>query len=186
MENHISEYRLELDTALREIDPRQVEYLADLLFNKHRGKKGKVYTMGNGGSAATASHFANDLTKAAGIPTICISDMTPTTLAYMNDEGMNYMFNNALYDLGVREYDTVIFFSCSGESKNITTAIRWLEKPKTAVAFTGNQENTILEMLKRENTIRAMANRIEIQEDVHLIVCHIIVTMIQELRRQDS
>lgn len=182
MDNHISEYKLELDTALREIDPRQVEFIAEFLWNKHGEKKGKVYTMGNGGSAATASHFANDLTKACSVPAICISDMTPTTLAYMNDDGVEFMFRNALEDLGVKNRDTVIAFSCSGESLNITTALT-----QDTIVFTGDKGvNPLLRIVKDKFIVRAMANRIEIQEDVHLIVCHMIVTMIQELRRQDS
>ena len=62
------------------------------LLRSTRARGGTIFVAGNGGSAATASHFANDLVKMGGVRAISLPDATPTILAYGNDNGWGFMF----------------------------------------------------------------------------------------------
>lgn len=130
-----------------------------------------VYTFGNGGSHSTASHFACDLLKACGIKAICISDMIPSTYAYNNDEGAQFMFSEILDLLGDSE-DVVIAFSCSGNSINIVEALSQWPFGKN-VLFTGETGGHAEE--SADIVIKVYNDNIRIQESAHLAYCHAIV-----------
>ena len=82
---------------------------------------------GNGGSAATASHWVNDLCKAtrcAGRPLVratCLSDNTSWLTALANDEGYERVFAAQLENLG-RPGDVLVMISASGNSPNLLAA----------------------------------------------------------------
>ena len=152
------------DTLLK-LDEKAIAEAVEILYNcRKRGNT--VYTFGNGGSAATASHFANDLLKMCDVKALCISDMTPTTLAYGNDDGWENMFKNPLIRMGIPG-DVVVAFSCSGKSINV---LRGLEDPEAHQIFlTGNGNyNT------NRTDICVPHPDIKVQEDVHLAICHAI------------
>jgi D-sedoheptulose 7-phosphate isomerase len=142
-----------------------------------RAAGGTVWLAGNGGSAATASHFANDLTKMAKVKALAISDFTATTLAYGNDDGWEQMFANALQvHIGLK--DAVLGISCSGNSKNI---ISFLSAARTRfkIGFTG-PDQSLMSKMGVDVLVRAMANEITVQEDVHSIVCHAIAGALRD------
>lgn len=80
-----------------------------------------IWICGNGGSASTAEHFANDLVK-KGYPAIALSANTSLITMIANDYGYKYIFSNQLRVFGHTD-DLVITISCSGTSKNIKEAI---------------------------------------------------------------
>ena len=80
--------------------------------------------MGNGGSAATASHFVNDLVS-LGIKAVCLNDNTPTIMAIANDYEYAEVFVRQLQTCYGYSGDLVIAFSCSGESENVVRAVEW-------------------------------------------------------------
>lgn len=90
-------------------------------------KNKKVFIMGNGGSAATASHFACDLlmgTKVHNKPrfrVISLNDNTPLVTAISNDYGYDKVFKEQLISL-VEEGDVVILITASGNSENVLQA----------------------------------------------------------------
>jgi len=89
-------------------------------------KAKRVYVCGNGGSASTANHFANDLVKMCGIRaySLCSNEALLTALA--NDNGYENVFLDQLKvyaELG----DLVITISTSGRSSNILNVIQWAE-----------------------------------------------------------
>ena len=87
-----------------------------------------VFVAGNGGSAATASHWVNDLCKAtrcANRPLIratCLSDNTSWLTALANDEGYERVFAAQLESLG-RRGDVLALISASGNSPNLIAAV---------------------------------------------------------------
>lgn len=156
------------------------------ILKKAKEKEHTVFTFGNGGSHCNASHFAQDLLKACGIKAICISDMIPTTLAYMNDESYTAMFFEPLRKFKT-VHSVVIGFSCSGSSNNIILGLTKLcEGDGISILFTGNRsidsdfqgELSFQQKAIKKNVdviITVPNPNIRIQESCHSVICHVII-----------
>lgn len=103
----------------------------------------QVFIMGNGGSAATASHFANDLNKGAASPelplfrAIALTDDMSLFSAYANDLGYEHAFASQLSNL-LEQRDVVIAFSGSGNSPNVLRALDEAHtRQAVTIGFTG-------------------------------------------------
>lgn len=86
-----------------------------------------IYIAGNGGSASTANHFANDLVKMAGIRAISLCSNEAVVMAYANDEGYENIFTKQLEVFFDPEKDVLITISGSGTSPNIVNAQNYVE-----------------------------------------------------------
>jgi D-sedoheptulose 7-phosphate isomerase len=86
-----------------------------------------VYLVGNGGSASTANHFANDLVKKLGIKAISLCSNESIITAYANDLGYENVFLEQLKVFLTKE-DLLISISTSGKSKNILKAIKYAKR----------------------------------------------------------
>lgn len=173
------QYFMDLSETLKSIDSREI---ANTIREIKRVKRyhGTVWIAGNGGSAATASHFANDLVKVAGVKAVAVSDMTPTTLAYMNDDGAKLMF---AYPVRVfREmHDLIFVISCSGDSENIVILANeakgmadYADLP--VILLTGHKKGEAHGYA--DIAINVPHQDIRIQEDAHLAICHNIVGLL--------
>lgn len=96
-----------------------------------RDRGGIIYTMGNGGSAATASHFVCDFAKGlsdeiggAKFLFECLSDNTPIVMAIANDISYDDVFSFQL-EKRLKPDDLIIAISGSGNSKNIIKAVEY-------------------------------------------------------------
>ena len=89
---------------------------------------GRVYTAGNGGSAANASHLAAHLNE-CGIAATCLSDNLVRFSALANDINYEQVFAIQLEGLPLGQNDSVVVLSCSGNSPNV---LRLLEFAKEA------------------------------------------------------
>ena len=95
--NFPTEYKAKLLHALETIDLDQVQKAIDVL-SKAREEGRQIFVCGNGGSAATANHFACDMVKGAsyGHPKrfriMALSEQIPTLTAYANDVGYDAVF----------------------------------------------------------------------------------------------
>ena len=107
----------------------------------HRGNK--VVFIGNGGSAAIASHMAVDWTKNGGIRSIALND-APTLTCLSNDFGYDQVFAKQL-EYYAHPEDVVIIISSSGKSPNITEAGRWCSDNRVrCITFSGmNAQNKL-------------------------------------------
>ena len=79
-----------------------------------------VFVCGNGGSAATAEHFTNDLFS-CGIKAICINSNSSIMTMIANDFGYEFTFSKQI-ELYATKDDLLITISCSGTSKNVVNA----------------------------------------------------------------
>ncbi len=101
------EYLHEFAALLDRVDPEDIERFVEHL-RVARDADGTVYVAGNGGSAATASHWANDLGKAtktssrAFMRVMCMSDNVSWLTALANDEGYERVFSGQLENSGPR------------------------------------------------------------------------------------
>jgi len=87
-----------------------------------RSASGKVMLIGNGGSAAIASHMQNDLCKAAGIRAMVFNE-PPLLTALSNDNGYECVFERPV-ELWADTGDLLLAISSSGQSENILCAVR--------------------------------------------------------------
>lgn len=179
----------EMVIGLTKIDPNFVKNVGMMLRTlnpDNQYRTNRVWTMGNGGSAATASHFANDLTKACNVPAVCLTDLVPTFTAYSNDDGYEDTLLNMIMDFA-KPGDVLVLFSCSGNSQNIVNATlkeeHWDVIPDLdIIAFMGNNHECELAKKKPDYALFADVPSIEAQEDIHMTVCHAIVKEIKSLR----
>ena len=173
----ISDY---LSGIKKTVDLLPVEAIEEVisLLQEARLNSRQVFIMGNGGSAATASHFVCDLAKSTRVPgwpnyrVIGLTDNMPIFSAYANDEGYETVFEQQLNNLVCRD-DIVIGISASGNSKNVLNAIRLANKrgAKT-IGFTGLTGGSLLPMV--QVCIHVPTDRVDQAEDFHLIIEHLI------------
>lgn len=106
---------------LKKISTADVARVVDLLV-KTRSGNGRVFVLGVGGSAATASHFVNDLRKITHIETYAPTDNVSELTARTNDEGWENCFSGWLKGSRVRAGDLVFILSVGGGdvAKNIS------------------------------------------------------------------
>lgn len=96
-------------------------------------KKKKIILIGNGGSAALASHVSVDLTKNAKIRSVNFNEADLLT-CFSNDYGYQKVFSKSL-DFYADKGDIVIIISSSGCSKNLLEAAK-IAKKKKLILFT--------------------------------------------------
>lgn len=168
-----SSYRTDVETALRGVPVQFVNQATEIL-KDCRKRDSMVFILGNGGSASTASHFANDLLKMCKLRAVSIPDMTPAVTAYGNDLGWDNMFSLPLTGL-LRPSDVVIGISCSGKSRNVIYAMETAQALKArTIVLTGDSRQTPLTALGLDLVIDVPFRDIRIQEDCHMVICHAI------------
>ena len=173
--NSITKHFADVVEAIQLQDVEEIEKVCVLLKGaKNRGAT--VWICGNGGSSATAGHFANDLVKMAGVRAIDVSALTPVTLAYGNDHGWNRMFVDVIKAMA-NPMDVIFLISCSGNSENIVCVATECNFMCDIVALTGPEGGMLAELHESSFIaclVRVMAEDIKAQEDLHLVICHAI------------
>ncbi len=150
-----------------------------------RAGGGVLYTAGNGGSAATASHMANDMTKGTrahgrlGIRTICLNDAYAVQTCLANDFSYEDALSIALETLG-RKDDVLFVYSGSGNSENIIRCVKTAhELGMYVISFTGRDGGKIRAM--SDICAIAPSEIMETIEDIHMMWEHAIAC---ELRKR--
>jgi len=114
--NYFSQYFETIYKGLKSIDSAQLKKAAKMVWAVHKSGK-KIILVGNGGSAAMASHVAVDFTKAAGIRAINFNEADLIT-CFANDYGYERWVEKAL-EAYSNSGDLVILISSSGKSPNM-------------------------------------------------------------------
>jgi D-sedoheptulose 7-phosphate isomerase len=175
----VQDYARRLSDLLSEIDGDAVVAIIESL-EQTANSGGTVYVLGNGGSAATASHMANDLNiglKRRDIRkfnVVSLADNTPVVTAISNDIGYENIFYMQLLDV-LKPEDLVIAISCSGNSPNITKAIEYAKQVGTPIVgctgFDGGELKTLSDINFHVATPKGEYGLVE---DMHMILDHII------------
>lgn len=148
-----------------------------------RQRGGTVYTAGNGGSAATASHMVNDLIKGCrthgrnGVRAVCLCDSNAVLTCLANDFSYEDALAIALKTLAKKD-DMLIVFSGSGSSENIVRCVKTAKDTgiETA-AFTGRDGGKLKPLC--DISVIAPSDVMEIIEDIHMMQEHAMVTEIR-------
>ncbi|MBC7228292.1 MAG: SIS domain-containing protein [Thermoflexales bacterium] len=143
-----------------------------------------VFTVGNGGSAATASHFACDLAKGTIVPggprfrVIALTDNVPLMTAWSNDVAYEDVFAEQLRNL-IGRGDVVVAFSGSGNSPNVLRAVALArQQGGITIGFSGFDGGQLSRMV--DVPVVVPCHCMEQIEDVHLVLCHLTATTLRQ------
>ncbi|MCL2682471.1 MAG: SIS domain-containing protein [Bacteroidales bacterium] len=175
-----------LDRLKKSIDTIPVEELNNLMNLLHtaRNEGRQVLIMGNGGSAATASHVVCDFNKSLSynkskrFKFICLNDNIPTLMAYGNDVSYDDIFVEPLKNF-LNEGDLVIGLSGSGNSKNVIKAFEYANKYNAVtIALTGYDGGKLKQLAK--HNIHIPINDMQIVEDLHTVLNHCMMKILHD------
>ena len=170
---------LEIST-LRKLDAAEINTLMNAIEDT-RQKNGFIYIMGNGGSAATASHFVNDFNKGISehieqkFKFVCLNDNVATVMAIANDIGYEAVFEFQLRGI-VSPNDLVIGISGSGNSPNVLGAIKLAKRVGALTAsltgFDGGELRKLADI-----TVHVPVMSMQVTEDLHMVVDHLMMAI---------
>ena len=177
----ISNYIHSVKNTLLNIDIIEIEKAVNTLLEAIQNQK-TIYCFGNGGSASTASHFANDFNKILNsivknkFQFVCLNDNIATIMAIANDISYEDIFSYQLQG-HLKPGDIIIAISGSGNSKNIIKAVNYaLECNNIVIGLTGFNGGQ-LKQLANIN-LHVPINNMQITEDIHLLFNHLLVSVL--------
>jgi D-sedoheptulose 7-phosphate isomerase len=178
MDKFVKEYLNSLGKIIQDLEVKNISRVINAFKETHQKGK-KIFVLGNGGSAATANHFACDLAKNVTkdeknrFKIISLSENISCITAYGNDEGFETIFEEQLKNL-IDDEDLTILISASGNSPNIIRAAEYAKKNNnTVIGITGFEGGKLKEIC--DINVNVLSDSYEKIEDIHLIITHIIV-----------
>jgi len=176
--DEVDSYLRRLRAAIDRLPSEPLAELGERLYRAYRDEK-QVFTLGNGGSASTASHIAADLAKNTiganmrRFRITSLNDNTAILTALANDLGYENVFSEQLQNL-IRPGDLLVAVSASGNSPNVIKAIRYAQSQCAEVAailgFDGGQAAQLADL-----AVVVASDHYGVVEDVHLVINHILV-----------
>lgn len=171
------QYRADLLETLAALDVDGINQAIEW-FSEARREGKTIFVAGNGGSAASASHFVCDMVKGASygknerFRILSLNENIPTLTAYSNDVGYSSVFAEQLKNFA-NEKDLVLLISGSGNSPNVLEAA---EVAKGAgcrtIGLTGRDGGKLAKLV--DLNIHIKNNHMGRIEDAHMIICHMI------------
>ncbi len=169
-----------IDELLKALDAVDLERVGQAIewFSEARAEGRQIFVCGNGGSAATATHFVTDMVKGASYsrPTrfriLALTESVPTITAYANDVDFEAVFVEQLKNFA-QSGDLVVGISGSGNSPNVLRAIEYANSVGCrTLGLTGREGGKLGRLAQLE--IRVPVEHMGRIEDAHMIVCHMI------------
>lgn len=183
MGSQIKNYLLKVSKTINKINTKDVEQCANILLEAYENNK-NIFICGNGGSAATASHFACDINKGVSFgldkrfKIIALTDNLATITAYSNDVGYDAIFIEQLKNF-YTEGDVLIGISGSGYSANVLKAVEYVNDNKgITIGWTGFNGGKLKEISRF--SIDANINDMQISEDIHMILVHLMMKILRK------
>jgi len=177
MQEYLSGYIKEQQEALASIPLNAVEELIKKIHNAWKEDR-QIFVVGNGGSAANASHFVTDLGKSAsdvmGKPFRCMSlnDNVSWLTAIGNDYAYHEVFSRQLLNYG-RAGDILFVMSVSGNSPNVITAVEWAKNNGMyVIGLVGGKKGKVAELV--DFCVVINSTHFGKVEDAHMGICHMI------------
>jgi D-sedoheptulose 7-phosphate isomerase len=176
-------YREECVAALNSVDLDAVESVSNALLEA-RDRGSHIFVVGNGGSAATASHMATDLMLGSGLVdpplrVIALTDNQAIITATGNDVSFDQVFSRQLIHLAQRG-DILITVSASGNSPNVVACVNAAKKVGlTTIAFTGFNGGRLAAMVDLLVHVPTRIGAYGPVEDAHLMINHMITEQLK-------
>jgi len=176
-------YLDQLTHLLDDLDETALYRLTDLL-EECWVDGGRVLLVGNGGSAATASHIVNDLQKCIqlesgkALKAMCLSDCTALVLAWANDTAYDNVFAPQV-ECWAEPGDLLIAISGSGNSANVLRAVEAGRKAGARTFGLAGYMGGELATVADECIVVGSTNMQQI-EDVHMVVLHLVFSALRD------
>jgi D-sedoheptulose 7-phosphate isomerase len=178
-------------TLLREIDLAAVERIVEHFQNARR-QGATIFIAGNGGSAATASHWVNDLNKATKkadetpVRAMSLSDNVSWLTALANDEGYEKIFTGQLENFA-RPHDLLVVISASGNSPNLVEAVNFARtRNLLTIGFLGFDGGTLKQRLDDYVWLPTEKGAYGLVESGHSLLCHLLTICVSQASRKAS
>ncbi|TMM27841.1 MAG: SIS domain-containing protein [Actinobacteria bacterium] len=178
MQSQVAGYLEQLRATIDTLPRDRLAEMGEMLFRAYRNEK-QVFTVGNGGSASTASHMAADLGKNTIGPNmrrfriLSLNDNAAIVTALANDIGYEHIFSEQLVNL-IQPGDLLVAISGSGNSPNVVRAMTYAREQCAEVVavlgFDGGLAAGLADL-----AVIVPIDHYGIVEDVHLIINHILV-----------
>ena len=179
--NGIQEYRRREIEVLNNLNLDEINAAMNDIADAFQ-RDADIYIFGNGGSAATASHFANDFNK--GVSEMvgkkfrlhCLCDNFATVMAIANDINYDEVFRFQLEGV-LHKGDLVIGISGSGNSKNVVNAFEYAkEMGVPTVGITGYSGGKLRDLADLH--MHVAIDDMQITEDVHMFFDHMMMRVL--------
>jgi len=183
---NFKEYSQKFVSIVEQVDINQVENCIKLIMDQYEKDK-LIFVIGNGGSAANASHLAQDLAKGTRksleqhkrIKALSLTDNIAFITALGNDDGYDVIFEQQLRTFA-SEGDMLIAISGSGNSPNIIKAVEWANKNNLiTLGVTGFEGGKLKEI--NQHSLHVPLNDMCTSESVHSFVFHYIILKLQTM-----
>ena len=165
------------------------DFISLILETRQSGKR--IFIFGNGGSAATASHFANDLSAGTRswkkpFKAISLSDNNAVLTAIGNDCGYDEIFVQQL-KVHLEEKDVVIAISASGNSSNVLKAVEYANNLGAhTVGLTGFDGGELKKISSLSLHVPSNKGEYGPVEDIHMIFDHLLYGYLLGIIKKES
>lgn len=169
-----------LSELIKKLDYEEIAKVIDLFLEARQSGK-MIFFIGNGGSAATASHFANDIgigtrSKFAPFRSMSLTDNNAVMTAITNDYGYEQVFVKQLETL-FSKGDLLVAISASGNSSNLLNAVKFVHNRNgTTIGLTGFDGSMLKKTVDYSIHVTTDDGEYGPVEDIQMIFDHIIGT----------
>jgi len=177
MNLYFKQYCSELIDTINNLTSKDLNPIVNILWDAYKGNK-KIYVIGNGGSAATASHYVCDFAKGTAVPgekrlkIMSLTDNVAHMTAISNDISYHEVFKEQLENL-LEPGDILLCISASGNSPNLVQAVNYANSVNvTTIGILGFNGGRMKE-LTATNIVVDNFNYGQV-EDIHLMLGHVL------------
>ncbi|MBL0332561.1 MAG: SIS domain-containing protein [Chlorobi bacterium] len=189
---NFSDYKDYTNKAINSVIEEEVQQFIETLYEAYK-RGSTIYVIGNGGSAANASHFAQDLAKGTRanvnqikcIRALSLTDNFAFFSALGNDEGYDSVFVQQLRTFAKQD-DVLVAISGSGNSKNVIKAVEYANSHgiKT-IGVTGFNGGELINIVNEK--VHVPLNDMCTAESVHTVVFHyVILNLLEKMKEEFS
>lgn len=177
MKNWMKDYVADLNQALDKLPFDKIDDIIKVLIKANQENR-QIFVFGNGGSAATSSHFVTDLGKGASdkltnrFRCLSLNDNSAWMTALGNDYSYDDVFLGQLKNFA-QPGDVVLTMSVSGSSPNLVKAFEWAKSNGLeTIALIGGKRGKLAGIAQHVAVVDS--NHYGIVEDGHMVIAHLI------------
>lgn len=181
--NYCDDYCAKVSKLISRLDLEAVDAIMES-FYEARENHSTIFFVGNGGSAATASHFAQDLAEIGrkagvrGFRAVSLTDNVSRLTALANDYGYETVFSAQISEL-FKKGDVIVAISASGNSPNIVKAVECAKKMGgTAIGLVGFDGGKLAGICDHTVHVKTSHGEYGPVEDMHMMLDHMITSNI--------
>jgi D-sedoheptulose 7-phosphate isomerase len=179
------QYLAKLQSTISRVDASAIDAMAHTLFEAYSAER-TIFIVGNGGSAALASHFACDLGKGVSfnnggkrVRALALTDNIPLITAWANDVSYEYVFAEQLRNF-VAAGDVVFAISGSGNSLNVLRALELARSVHATTlgvtGFNGGKMKALCDLC-----LVVPCDNMQVIEDLHTVTAHALSTLLYNM-----